>query len=221
MQHLENITLIGASKVKTTDFKQCLRLAPVLIAADGGAKIAVKLGQTPEKVIGDFDSIDENTLSQIPANRLLKLANQNTTDFEKCLEHISAPLILALGFLGKRVDHQLAALHTLVQNPHQACILIGKHDVIFHLPAEFKMQLPIGTRFSLFPLAPVVGTSVGLEWSIKGLDFAPDRKIGTSNMATETDVSLRMDNAGMLAILPRDTLTAVIEALPRFVALGK
>lgn len=196
-------------------------MPPRLIAADGGAKIAVELGQTPEKVIGDFDSIDENTLSQIPANRLLKLANQNTTDFEKCLEHISAPLILALGFLGKRVDHQLAALHALVRNPHQACILIGKHDVIFHLPAEFQMQLPVRTRFSLFPLAAVMGTSEGLEWPIKGLSFAPDRKIGTSNMTTETDVSLRMDNAGMLAILPHDALEAVIEALPRFVALGK
>lgn len=213
MQFSENVTLLGAGKAKRAVIVESLGHAPVLIAADGGAKIAVKMGQTPQFVVGDFDSIDSNTLKRIPQNRRLRITEQDSTDFEKCLALLQAPLILGVGFLGRRLDHQLAALNALVKFPSQTCVLLNNRDLCFHLPANFDLALKPGTRVSLFPMAPVQGRAEGLAWPIEGLDFAPAGRIGTSNSTTGAALKLRMDGPGMLIILPRAALGSVIAAL--------
>ena len=43
------------------------------------------------------------------------VGEQETTDLEKCLYSVEAPLFLGVGFLGGRVDHQLAAMNALVK----------------------------------------------------------------------------------------------------------
>jgi len=211
VQYLKNVTLLGASNVKTQDIMECLHLAPTLVAADGGAKIAVKMGQIPQKVIGDFDSIGKKTLGKIPPARLFKITDQNTTDFEKCLAHISAPMILGLGFMGRRLDHQLSALNALVKFAHQPCVLLGKRDLVFHVPATLTLRLAPETRFSLFPLSQMRATSTGLNWPIDEVHFSPNQSIGTSNLTNADQVTLTTDGPGLLAILPRKTLTKVLD----------
>ncbi|MGB5556922.1 MAG: thiamine diphosphokinase [Paracoccaceae bacterium] len=215
MQFSENVTLLGASKVKLGVLTEALTFAPRLVAADGGAKIAVKIGQMPDFVVGDLDSIDPQTLAQIPKNRLVRVSEQETTDFEKCLTVIDAPVILGVGFLGRRVDHQLAAFNALIRHAHKPVVLINKRDLCFHLPADITLPLERGTRVSLFPMAPVTGRSEGLRWPIDGIAFAPDGRIGTSNIADGGTVRLNMDGPGMLAIMPRAALAQVVRALAR------
>jgi thiamine pyrophosphokinase len=74
------------------------------------------------------------------------------------------------------------------------------------------MDLPVGTRLSLFPLGAVSGTSDGLRWPIDGLSFAPDGTIGTSNEVTGP-VHLTMNAPKMLIILPAEMLEAVMQAM--------
>ena len=215
VQTTENLTLIGAGDVNKEVLSLALTYAPYLVAADGGAKLALKYGKTPNYVIGDFDSVDGDTLAKIPEHRRLPVAEQDSTDFEKCLRSIDAPLILGVGFLGRRLDHQLAALSALVRHAGIRCALIGAHDVVFHLPATIELHLPPGSRLSLFPLQPVTGRSEGLEWPIEGLEFAPGRRVGTSNRVVAPPVRLMMDGPGMLAIVPRAALPDVVVALTR------
>jgi len=77
------------------------------------------------------------------------------------------------------------------------------------------LELSPGEVFSLFPMAPVRGTSTGLEWPIAGLDFAPAGRIGTSNRVAASRVELSFDAPGMLVILPRRRLDAAIRAIRR------
>lgn len=213
MQFLKNVTLLGAGQVNKDDIDLAMSIAPTLVAADGGAKIAVKMGQTPEFVVGDFDSISSSILKKIPKYAQLRIENQNSTDFEKCLDNVQAPLILGVGFLGRRLDHQLAALHALVKYRDTRCILLGKKDVCFHVPRQFSISLKSGSRFSLFPFAPTSGRSTGLQWPIDGLAFQPHQKIGTSNCVVSGKVKLTMEQPGMIAILPRNALKAAVQAL--------
>ena len=60
-------------------------------------------------------------------------------------------------------------------------------------------------------MAAVTGRSSGLEWPIRGLNFAPAGRIGTSNRATGP-VSLDFDGDGMLAILPKTRLDRLLAA---------
>ena len=208
----EGVTLVGGGKVTATAVNEALTLAPRLIAADGGADRALRLGRVPEAVIGDMDSISRAARTLLPPDRLHRIDDQDTTDFEKCLAAIAAPLILAVGFAGPRADHAMAVWNALVRAPAQPCIVVGPQDIVFAVPGRIELALAPGTRVSLFPMAEVTGESRGLHWPIAGLSFAPGGRIGTSNRATGP-VSLDFAGPGMLVILPRPALRAAARAL--------
>ncbi len=213
VQTLDCVTLVGAGPVLQDQIDEATRLAPYLVAADGGAEMLLKYGKTPKKVIGDFDSIDKGILQKIPVGDRHHVAEQDSTDFEKCLARIRAPLVLGVGFLGARLDHQLAAMNALVRNPAGPCVLIGEDDILFHVPGDIALALEPGSRLSLFPLGPTGGRSRGLAWPIDGLELSPVGQIGTSNRVLEGDVRLSFDRPGMLVIVPRVALGAVVRSL--------
>lgn len=213
VQSSEGVTLVGGGPVSRAEFRLATARAPRILAADGGADRALAAGYPPEAVVGDFDSISDMARTTLGAARLFPIPEQLTTDFDKALRSVDAPFTLALGFAGARIDHGLAVFNTLVRHADRRCIVIGPRDVVFHAPAHLNLRLIPGDRLSLFPMAPVTGRSTGLEWPIDGLAFAPDGMIGTSNRVTARDVTLRMDGPGMLVILPRARLDAVLRSL--------
>lgn len=206
------VTLIGGAPLETGDLTEALTIAPTCVAADGGAQAALAHNIIPTAVIGDFDSVDRNTLDQIPADRLHKISEQNSTDFDKALRHIASPVVIAVGFAGGRLDHQLATFHGLLRHAQRACIIVYPTEIVFHCPPTITLPLQAGETVSLFPLAHVTGQSTGLQWPIDALEFTPGRFIGTSNRSTGA-VTLKMDGAGMLCILPRRYLGDVTRAL--------
>lgn len=206
------ITLLGAGTVDAGVLQQVLTIAPRLVCADGGADHAVAARLMPEAVIGDLDSLSAATRAALPEGCLHHIAEQDSTDFDKALRSIDAPLTLAVGFEGSRADHHLATLHVMVMRAGQRCVLVSPDQVIFVAPPAITLDLPKGSLVSLFPMGAVTGTSDGLRWPIHGLGFAPDRMIGTSNEVTGP-VSLTFDAPKMLVILPRRALPQVVDAL--------
>ena len=211
VQASDPVTLLGGGDLHPQDLNLALARAPVLVAADGGADAALAAGHVPQAVIGDFDSLSAQARQRIPKDRLFHVPEQDSTDFDKALRHVSAPLVLGIGFLGGRLDHQLAVLNTLVRRGHR-CLLIGAHEVVVHLPAQLHLDLQPGDTVSLFPMCAVSGRSHGLQWPIDGLAFAPDGQVGTSNRA-EGAVTLWTDGPGLLAMVPRARLDQVIRAV--------
>ena len=209
----EPVTLVGASVTSGTDFDQALAVGSLLVAADGGAEIALSRGVVPDAVIGDFDSLADHVRERLPPDRLYHVPEQESTDFDKALRHIDAPLVLAVGFTGRRIDHELATYNALARHAGRRTIVIGGHDICFHLPAELELELPVGTRLSLFPLARMRCFSSGLTWPTEGLILDPIGRVGTSNSVASDTVVLRPDASGMLVILPRLALGSAIRAL--------
>lgn len=204
------VTLIGGGAVDPAQAALARDRAPVVVAADGGADAALGLGWPPKAVIGDFDSISPAAQAAIPADRLHRIAEQDSTDFAKCLRNVTAPFFLALGFTGPRLDHALAALTTLCHEPRPV-LLIGGEDVIFRAPRDLALDLAPGTRVSIWPMAPLRGRSTGLHWPIDGIEMRPDGRVGTSNRA-EGPVRLALDGPA-LVILPVEALDAALAGL--------
>lgn len=208
------VTLIGGGAVGRGELALALSLAPTLVAADGGADAALAEGQVPVAVIGDLDSISDAARAAIPGDALHRVAEQDSTDFQKCLTRISARFVIAVGFAGRRLDHTLAALTVMARLPGRPPVLmIAAEDVVFVCPPRLTLSLAAGTRVSLWPIGRAQGTSAGLRWPIDGIDFAPDGRVGTSNEAVGT-VTLTMDGS-MLVLLPRDQTRAALAALLR------
>jgi thiamine pyrophosphokinase len=204
--------LVGGGNLLASDLDLALSLGPDLIAADSGADAALAHGCMPRLVVGDLDSVSDHALAQIPETAIVEVREQETTDFDKALRIISAPVVLAVGFLGGRMDHQLAAMNVLVRYSGSPCILIGDTDLAFAVPRSFDLKIAAGEPMSLFPMTRVSGRSVGLQWPIDGLVLAPDGRIATSNLATGP-VSLRLDRTGLVGFVPRSALNDLIAAL--------
>lgn len=207
------VTLLGGGELDPADLRASLDRAPVLVAADGGAHAALAAGYTPQAVIGDMDSLSEAARAQLDSARIHLIEEQETTDFDKALRSVGTPGVIAVGFTGARLDHGLAVFQTLAVRHDHVCILLGQRDIVFAAPPKISLLLEAGARVSLFPMAPVTGMSTGLRWPIDGLDFAPDGRGGTSNIAQQAEVRLCFDKPGMLVILPKRFLDAAISAL--------
>ncbi len=212
VQSSRGVTLVGGGAPSKAAVQKLMEHAPDLVAADGGANECVSFGFSPIAVVGDFDSLTSETRSALPETRFVHVAEQDSTDFNKCLTNIEAPFILATGFTAARVDHTLAVLSELVQHDGAPVIILGEEDVIFAAPTHLSLDLAMGLRLSLFPMCAVEGTSSGLEWPIDGLVLEPDGRIGTSNRVTGP-VTLSFKTRGCLVILPAEALPTVLQAL--------
>lgn len=210
---LKPVLLVGGGEATDQAILQAQADVGAVVAADGGAAQLLRLGVQPDAVIGDMDSLAPQLVEQLPGEVLHRIAEQDSTDFDKCLRSIRAPLVLAHGFLGGRVDHQLAVLTVLARRADRRCVLVGGCDVICLAPPRLELTLQVGTRVSLYPLGPVRGRSDGLRWPIEGLGFAPDGRIGTSNEATTDQVVIEVNAPLMLLILPLTAQGALRAAL--------
>lgn len=206
------VTLVGPAEFAPKDLEAALIYAPTLVAADGGAGRALALGKDPTAVIGDMDSIPDDAKSRL-ADRLHEIEEQDTTDFDKALRSIAAPLTIAVGFAGGRQDHDLAVLSTLCGRPDRPCIVLGPETLTLHCPPRLELDLAAGALVSLFPLRPVTITTAGLVWSVTALDLEPGGRLGTSNAAAGGRVTVSASGTGLLVILRREDLDQAVAAL--------
>lgn len=189
-----------------------------LIAADGGANHLLKLGILPEIVIGDLDSIDENTLFQLTSAEVTieqYSEDKNETDFELALQYaveMGPSAIIIVGALGGRLDQTLANL-AILTDPTLPGIEIrlddGVEEVFFcRAPADKGGQIEVrgrkGDTVSLIPWhGPVEGvTTEGLQWPLYGETLYPEKSRGISNMMLNSIASVSIQS-GLLLVVHR------------------
>lgn len=184
-----------------------------LVGADGGADRIVAAGLVPEAIIGDLDSLS-NVDSWLGRTRLMRIAEQDTTDFEKALYSTWAPVTVALGMTGKRFDHTLAALDAVTRHARdRAIILVDEADLAMARSGSFSFEVAPRERVSVHPLAPIrFRRSVGLRYPLDGLRLAPGERTGTSNEAVDGPFRIDPDprsRAPWLLILDRKHLFGI------------
>tara|TARA_X000001036_G_scaffold70218_1_gene61496 strand:- start:34 stop:708 length:675 start_codon:yes stop_codon:yes gene_type:complete len=186
----ETVILVGGSKVSLKLLKPISHLHPIF-AADSGANILVSEKIDFKAVIGDMDSIDKKILKN-PDIENIPIADQNSTDLEKCFSQVSAEVFIGFGFLDLRLDHSLASLTAICKNNSaKAIILVGELDTVIWVKGEWSCNMPVGTRLSIWPLSnQIFLDSFGLKYSLKNLKMDPVSLIGTSNETNKDSFSI-------------------------------
>lgn len=210
VQTTQNVTLVGAGPVNTGIIEEAFTLAPTLIAVDGGTEIVQKCGKIPDAVLGDLDSVSSATLDTLPTDRVYRLPDQNETDFQKALKAISAPLIVGLGFLGGRLDHQMAVLGHLA-NQTRPLVLVGQDDLVFRVPQTLRLNLPDGMRLSVHPVPSATVTMSGVRWPLQSTAMQFDGFNSQSNEVAGGVTELSAEGRA-LCFLPTDALRSVVDA---------
>lgn len=209
------VLLVGGAGVDEATLRSDTFSHWPIIAADGGANALREFDILPTAVIGDLDSLTDHEYWQANT-RVVEISEQDTTDFEKCLYSVNAPLLVAIGFTGRRFDHTLVSLHLLQKyTPAVNLVLLTGQDVCFAACGNLQLQLPVGSRFSLYPLSrSVFISSVGLEYPLDGLVLEQGQLIGTSNRVTEAALTIEADSDGVYAVITeRQLLPLIVEQL--------
>ena len=187
------IILIGGGQLHKPLLQDFMQESFPFIAVDGGANAVFDLSTKPDYVIGDLDSLDINVMHGLKDDQVIKINEQDTSDFEKALYSFEAPQYLAFGFLGRRMDHCLSSYHILYKYSGQKNIfLMGSDDISFAVSGDFKMSLPKNIGFSIFPFAPIqFEYSKGLGYPLDGLLLEIGQIVSTSNITNADLVHLK------------------------------
>ncbi len=191
LQFQTPVILLGPADVDFARLEALAKRGYPIIAADGGANYLLQKAIQPTAIIGDLDSLDRS-LEIGAETTLLHITEQETTDFEKCLYSVEAPMFLALGFTGGRFDHTLATLHAMAKYIGQKYVLlIGREDASFIHMGELSLTTEPSQVVSIFPLTAIeFASSVGLKYPLNGLRLEIGKTIGTSNLATGDEVRI-------------------------------
>ena len=130
-----------------------LQDAQTIICCDGAVNYLVKNKMEPHYILGDLDSIYDNLKNKY-RDRIIELPDQDENDLRKAIvwvESNGAKKAAIIGATGKRDDHTLANIFTLLQYPSQLEMTISTNHGIFSV-AENKKTFDsfTGQQISLF-----------------------------------------------------------------------
>ena len=132
---------------------QLLKDAVSTICCDGAINNLVKHKMEPTHIIGDMDSIEPALLEKF-SNKIVEAWDQDENDLRKAiswLENKGVTKAVILGATGKREDHSLANIFTLLQYQTKLDLTIYTDYGIFSvLKGEQKFDSFTGQQVSLF-----------------------------------------------------------------------
>ena len=211
------VVLVGGGRIAWEQLHLIRDHSYPMIGVDSGANELRTNDIIADAVIGDFDSITD--LATFPQTmETIKVSEQQTTDFEKALYTIDAPLFICFGFWGDRLDHCLSALHVLTKYRGQKrVLLIDQADLIVTSQKKLEMEIGIKSRFSIYPLKTTnFLTSSGFLYPLDGLTVEAGKLMSTSNETTQSRILLTTTEetkSNYVVILPNSKLQSVIDWL--------
>lgn len=151
-----------------------------IIAADGAANTLIFMGIVPTLIIGDLDSIDSEIIPN--SVEVLHIAEQNSTDFEKCLRVLEERKLfpcLVYGATGKELDHTLYNINIIAEHSLRDHIIF--HDSAYKAKEKYGIfvrdamigNLIIGSKISLLSLSPSIVSTNGLTWELSQMNLSP------------------------------------------------
>lgn len=181
-----------------------------IICADGGARHAGKMGLKPDLLVGDFDTLTENELSEFSAMGAEILRFPREKDFTDThmalLEGLKRGFkkIIILAALGGRVDHALANV-MLLALPEARGIDVRIVDEKQELSLIRKKQAFVGKKgdkLSLLPLSETVKgvNTKGLYYPLVKGSLTMGVPIGISNCFTGEAAEVEVEEGLLLAV---------------------
>ncbi len=178
-----------------------------IIAADSGYDHLVKIGITPQVLIGDLDSI-----VSYPTNTpVIKYpSKKDDTDFSICLGYCLKHQYMSVdvyGAWGNRAGHSLAAIFTMLQYFKLGMkIRILTESSCMFLVSE-KCIIPRNNGYvSIFPLNDNASgvTLKGFEYSLNNYDLESCSPLGVSNRILNEFGEISLKTGNLLVIIENE-----------------
>ena len=183
-----------------------------LLCADGGANTAYRLGIIPELIIGDLDSIDVTVLNYFKNQcKIIKISRQNDNDVEKCLKYAikeNFEEVVLLGATGDRLDHSFCNIVIFLKFYDKIRMkIIHQKSLLAAYSGNVNLRTMPGETVSIYGIDNNTKfTSRGLKYSLKNVPLPFGVKESTSNVATSSEIKLKISGGKGIVIRDYQTL---------------
>ncbi|MCI5066553.1 thiamine diphosphokinase [bacterium] len=163
------------------------------LCTDGAADGLLALNLPPQVVIGDLDSLTEETRGALAeTTHIIERPSQYASDFQKALQYAEDEgwrEIILLGMKGRRMDHAFTNMSILAENGSRFSFTVrdddGKGILLNEMRNRYCGKEKIGTGVSLLPLPHVEG--VRTEGLLYPLAKEPLTFAGRSGQSNENN----------------------------------
>ena len=195
---MKDLVIIGGAAPESINFE--VSSYREIIAADSGYDTAKRLGLTPTKVVGDFDSTalssELKKLGYIPCNR-----DKDDTDAAIAIKLVEGDYDLIGGGEG-RIDHTLSLL-VAFRTLKAPSLWYMRADTLRLVNDSVVFEAPCGVDISIIPLDKATVTTHGLKWDITDMELS-ERFISQSNRVDKNIVEIITDSPVFLRFFPSD-----------------
>ena len=178
-----------------------------IIAVDSGVEHLFKLSLVPTTLIGDLDSISENSLDKVKKNGVDIIAfnsNKDQTDFELALNYLEGvenSIIYIIGGESGEIDHLLSIFLLIPSKSFFENIIwvYGDKKIIFR--QKLKLNVKKMSKFSIIPLSNLSNLSIdGAEWNLENKNIQFGETTTLRNIANEDELNVSCDK-GVFAFI--------------------
>jgi len=201
----QGLLLLGGEGPRRAQLEAALRGAELVVAADSGFDLALRLGILPDLLVGDLDSVAASPeLAAFPRERVRRFPrDKDETDAELGLRLFAErgfDRVVLAGGGGGRLDHLLAVV-ALFERDRPPAAWYTARERVERVDGEAVLAGCRGLRVSLFPLGGPAGglSSEGLKWPLDGLEW-PRGYGGVSNLVTNDCARVRVRRGSLLLI---------------------
>lgn len=188
-----------------------LRKDDTVWAADGGWRLAQRMGLTPSCLVADFDSMpppdlpEEVTVHRLPVRKdMTDAAAAAQVAYDKGFREF-----LLLGALGGRLDHQYGAVLLAVDLARKGCAVSladERNEIAVFTASPADLTPRQGYKVSLFAFGgPVLGLTVrGLAYELENYDLSPYDPLCVSNEFTDEPPRVTFREGTLLLFYSKD-----------------
>lgn len=189
----------------------------ILLAADSGMEFLKRANICPQIIIGDFDSVQGETLDYFKETENITFVELNPvkddTDTEFAIRYAiaqGADKITLLGATGSRLDHVLANVYLLGIGLEESVeiLLVDEHNRIRMIDKELviKREEQYGKFFSVIPaLGEVTGVTIeGAKYPLSCQTMGGFNSLGVSNEITSQEVKISLETGYLIVLETRD-----------------
>lgn len=179
-----------------------------LIAADGASNKLIDRGIIPNFIIGDLDSIEKKHLAN--KYNILQIADQNTTDFEKCLSKMEEKNFfpcLVLGISGGEVDHAIYNLNCFMRHAKEQELIFldidENHKMKYGVPVfeRYEISEQKGKTISLLPFPEATVSTNGLKWELTASNLSVTTIASVRNVVQSKLATINVHSGSLLLVI--------------------
>ena len=207
---MSKILIIGNARPEDlAKWSELIEKSDLIIACDGAMKNCAESSVAVDFLIGDMDSISEETLQYAESKNteIIKILDQQNNDLSKAIsfaQNLSPQSIDILGVDGGRSDHQFANYFSLLECQVDTTLHLDDCKVIpVNKSNPMIRSIELEKEFSVFSIGQSFGVNLsGGKWELNDAELSPS-SVGLHNVAVADNLIINCSDGNLLVFVNR------------------